>query len=89
MRRDPTDGQWRRLSIISFGVVDGFPLFTSLALTTQTSAHGAVAITVLPVVTAAFAVLTLIWSTLLLGKPSHPRRSGRWRCCCCWATQHT
>jgi drug/metabolite transporter (DMT)-like permease len=53
----PTRGQWRRLSIVALGVVIGFPLFTSLALTTQTSAHGAVVITVLPAMTAVFAVL--------------------------------
>ncbi|MEU9510212.1 DMT family transporter [Micromonospora sp. NPDC048170] len=53
----PTRGQWRRLSIVALGVVVGFPLFTSLALTTQTSAHGAVVIAVLPAMTAAFAVL--------------------------------
>jgi drug/metabolite transporter (DMT)-like permease len=38
-------------------VVVGFPLFTSLALMTQTAAHGAVVISVLPAVTAVFAVL--------------------------------
>ncbi|MCM4080314.1 DMT family transporter [Paractinoplanes hotanensis] len=53
----PTPRQWRRLSIVALGVVVGFPLFTSLALTTQTSAHGAVVITVLPAMTAVFAVL--------------------------------
>lgn len=53
----PTRSQWRRLSIVALGVVIGFPLFTSLALTTQTSAHGAVVITVLPAMTAVFAVL--------------------------------
>ncbi|MCW3818255.1 DMT family transporter [Micromonospora sp. DR5-3] len=53
----PTRDQWRRLSIVALGVVVGFPLFTSLALITQTSAHGAVVITVLPATTAVFAVL--------------------------------
>ncbi|MFF0657742.1 DMT family transporter [Micromonospora tulbaghiae] len=53
----PTRAQWRRLSIVALGVVVGFPLFTSLALTTQTSAHGAVVVTVLPAMTAVFAVL--------------------------------
>ncbi|MEH0969652.1 DMT family transporter [Micromonospora sp. CPCC 205546] len=53
----PTAGQWRRLAVVALGVVVGFPLFTSLALTTQTSAHGAVVITVLPATTAVFAVL--------------------------------
>ncbi|MGC5331438.1 DMT family transporter [Micromonospora sp. DT62] len=53
----PTRGQWRRLTVVALGVVVGFPLFTSLALSTQTSAHGAVVITVLPAMTAVFAVL--------------------------------
>ncbi|MEV4489891.1 DMT family transporter [Micromonospora coxensis] len=53
----PSRDQWRRLSVVALGVVVGFPLFTSLALTTETSAHGAVVITVLPAMTAVFAVL--------------------------------
>ncbi|QLQ35669.2 DMT family transporter [Micromonospora robiginosa] len=53
----PTRAQWRRLAVVALGVVVGFPLFTSLALTTQTSAHGAVVVTVLPATTAVFAVL--------------------------------
>jgi drug/metabolite transporter (DMT)-like permease len=53
----PTRSQRRRLSIVAVGVVVGFPLFTSLALTTRTSAHAAVVIAVLPATTAVFAVL--------------------------------
>ncbi|MFG3556998.1 DMT family transporter [Micromonospora sp. NPDC047557] len=53
----PSAGQWRRLAIVALGVVVGFPLFTSLALLTQTSAHGAVVIAALPAMTAVFAVL--------------------------------
>lgn len=53
----PNRGQWRRLAVVALGVVVGFPLFTSLALTTQTSAHGAVVVAVLPAFTAVFAVL--------------------------------
>ncbi|MEU7614801.1 DMT family transporter [Micromonospora rifamycinica] len=53
----PTRDQRRRLSVVALGVVVGFPLFTSLALLDQTAAHGAVVITVLPAVTAVFAVL--------------------------------
>lgn len=53
----PTRAQWRRLAVVAAGVVVGFPMFTSLALTTQTSAHGAVVIAVLPAMTAIFAVL--------------------------------
>lgn len=53
----PTRAQWRRLAVVAAGVVIGFPLFTSLALTTQTSAHGAIVVTVLPALTAVFAVV--------------------------------
>ena len=53
----PTGTQWRRLSVVALGVVFGFPLFTSLALTSETAAHGAVVVTVLPAMTAIFAVL--------------------------------
>lgn len=53
----PTRDQWRRLAVVALGVVVGFPLFTSLALTTSTSAHAAVVIAVLPAMTAVFAVL--------------------------------
>jgi drug/metabolite transporter (DMT)-like permease len=70
----PTAAQWRRLGVVAAGVVVGFPLFTSLALTTQTAAHGAVVITVLPAVTAVFAVLragerppSLFWITSAAG----------------------
>ncbi|SBT41679.1 DMT family transporter [Micromonospora auratinigra] len=53
----PSRRQWWRLAVVAVGVVVGFPLFTSLALTAQTSAHGAVVVTVLPAMTAGFAVL--------------------------------
>ncbi|MFD4639703.1 DMT family transporter [Lentzea sp. NPDC058436] len=53
----PTVTQVRRLVVVAVGIVIGFPLFTSLALTTQTSAHGAVVIAVLPMSTAIWAVL--------------------------------
>jgi drug/metabolite transporter (DMT)-like permease len=52
----PSREQWRRLAIVALGVVAGFPLFTSLALTTSTSAHGAVVVALLPAMTAVFAV---------------------------------
>ncbi|MFC7535491.1 DMT family transporter [Actinoplanes sp. GCM10030250] len=55
--RRPTRSQWGRLGVVALGVVVGFPLFTSLALTTQSTAHGAVVVTVLPAITAVFAVL--------------------------------
>ncbi|MFD0822919.1 DMT family transporter, partial [Micromonospora zhanjiangensis] len=53
----PSRGQWRRLTVVALGIVVGFPLFSSLALITQTSAHGAVAIAALPAATAVLAVL--------------------------------
>jgi drug/metabolite transporter (DMT)-like permease len=53
----PSGVQIRRLLIVALGIVVGFPLFTSLALTTQTSAHGAVVIAGLPMATAVWAVI--------------------------------
>ncbi|CAM3668139.1 DMT family transporter [Kibdelosporangium persicum] len=53
----PSRDQVRRLLIVALGIVVGFPLFTSLALTTQTSAHGAVVIAGLPMSTAIWAVI--------------------------------
>ncbi|UQU67874.1 DMT family transporter [Couchioplanes caeruleus] len=53
----PSRSQVRRLAVVALGVVAGFPLFTSLALSTQTSAHGAIVVAVLPAMTAMFAVL--------------------------------
>ncbi|MEV6237913.1 DMT family transporter [Lentzea sp. NPDC051838] len=53
----PSATQIRRLVVVAVGIVIGFPLFTSLALVTQTSAHGAVVIAVLPMSTAIWAVV--------------------------------
>jgi len=53
----PTATQWRRLGIVAGGVVFGFPVFSTLALTTSGPAHGAVIIALLPAATAAVAVL--------------------------------
>jgi drug/metabolite transporter (DMT)-like permease len=53
----PTASQVKSLAIVALGVVVGFPLFTSLALTGETAAHGAVVVTVLPAMTAIFAVV--------------------------------
>ena len=53
----PSRAQWRRLGLVVAGVVVGFPLFTSLALETSDSAHGAVVIALLPAATALFAVV--------------------------------
>jgi drug/metabolite transporter (DMT)-like permease len=53
----PTRAQVRSLAITAGGVVVGFPMFTSLALETETAAHGAVVIAFLPAATAVAAVL--------------------------------
>lgn len=53
----PTRAQWRRLVLVAAGVVIGFPLFTSLALVTSESQHGAVFNTLLPAATALAAVV--------------------------------
>lgn len=55
--RRPTRAQLRSLAIAAAGVVVGFPLFTSLALHTETAAHGAVVIAFLPAATAVAAVV--------------------------------
>lgn len=52
----PTRAQLGRLALVSLGVVLGFPLLTSFAMVTQTSAHGAVVIACMPLATAVLAV---------------------------------
>jgi drug/metabolite transporter (DMT)-like permease len=70
----PPCGELRRISIVAAGVVIGFPLFTSLALETVGSAHGAVVTGLIPAATAGFAVLLAgerprsgYWATLAIG----------------------
>ncbi len=46
-----------RLAVVAIGIVAGFPVLTSLALTTTTAAHSAVIIGLLPAVTAATVVV--------------------------------
>jgi drug/metabolite transporter (DMT)-like permease len=53
----PTRAQLRRLAIVAFGVVFGWPLFTAIALRDVTSAHSAVIVGILPAATAVAAVL--------------------------------
>jgi drug/metabolite transporter (DMT)-like permease len=53
----PRGVQWVRLAAVAGGVVIGFPLLTSFALTTASAAHGAVVIALLPAATAFMAVL--------------------------------
>jgi drug/metabolite transporter (DMT)-like permease len=56
-QRLPTGVQCARLAVVAGGVVVGFPLFTSYALTTAPASHGAVVIALLPAATAVVAVL--------------------------------
>jgi drug/metabolite transporter (DMT)-like permease len=56
-QRLPRGAQWWRLAIVAAGVVAGFPLLTSYALTTASASHGAVVIALLPAATAVLAVL--------------------------------
>lgn len=53
----PHGRQWARLAVVGGGVVVGFPLLTSFALTTAPASHGAVVIALLPAATATMAVL--------------------------------
>lgn len=73
-QRLPRGAQWVRLAVVALGVVAGFPLLTSVALTTASASHGAVVIGFLPAATAVFAVLrarerpgVLFWIFALLG----------------------
>jgi len=56
-QRLPSGRQWARLGIVGGGVVLGFPLLTSYALTTAPANHGAVVVALLPAATATMAVL--------------------------------
>lgn len=58
MRRPlPPKDAWPRLILIILGVVFGFPFFTALAMQTVPAAHGGVVLGVLPLATAAAAVV--------------------------------
>ncbi|TQJ31158.1 DMT family transporter [Microbacterium sp. SLBN-146] len=65
-QRRPTRRQALRLGVVAAGVVAGFPLLTSFALTTADASHGAVVIALLPAATAVAAVLR--------GRERPPRR---------------
>ncbi len=56
-QRLPHRALWGRLALVAGGVVVGFPLLTSFALTTTPASHGAVVIALLPAATATAAVL--------------------------------
>lgn len=53
----PHGGQWARLAVVAGGVVAGFPLLTTYALTQVPASHAAVVIALLPAATAVLAVL--------------------------------
>src|SRR5215217_7743425 len=56
-QRFPNVVQWMRLALVAGGIVIGFPLLTSFALTTTPASHGAVVIALLPAATAVMAVV--------------------------------
>jgi drug/metabolite transporter (DMT)-like permease len=56
-QRLPRGGQWLRVAVVAGGVVVGFPMLTSFALTAAPASHGAVVIALLPAATATTAVL--------------------------------
>ena len=56
-QRLPDRRLWGRLAVVGGGVVVGFPLLTSFALTTAPASHGAVVIALLPAATATMAVV--------------------------------
>ena len=56
-QRLPRGMYWARLAVVAAGVVIGFPLLTSFALTSTPASHGAVVIALLPAATATAAVI--------------------------------
>jgi drug/metabolite transporter (DMT)-like permease len=53
----PSAAHWPRIAVVAAGVVVGFPVLTSYALTSTPASHAAVVIALLPAVTAVVAVL--------------------------------
>ncbi len=73
-QRLPRASQWVRLAVVAGGVVAGFPLLTTFALTSTSASHGAVVIALLPAATATAAVIRgrerprpLFWVLTLTG----------------------
>ncbi|MGO4253638.1 DMT family transporter [Paenarthrobacter sp. TAF1] len=56
-QRFPRGRQWFRLAVVAGGIVAGFPLLTTFALTSTSASHGAVVIALLPAATATIAVI--------------------------------
>ncbi|MBT2676777.1 DMT family transporter, partial [Streptomyces sp. ISL-14] len=70
----PARRHWAGLAVVAGGVVFGFPLFTTLALQTSTTAHAAVVVGLLPLTTALFSALRVgtrpsrtFWTAALAG----------------------
>ena len=53
----PIPRQWARLAVVGGGIVVGFPMLTSVALTSAPASHGAVVIALLPAATAVMSVV--------------------------------
>ncbi|MDQ0938093.1 DMT family transporter [Streptomyces turgidiscabies] len=72
--RPPARRHWAGLAVVAAGVVVGFPLLTTLALRTSTTAHAAVVVGLLPLTTALFSALRMgtrpsrtFWAAALAG----------------------
>lgn len=72
--RPPARRHWAGLAVVAAGVVVGFPLLTTLALQTSTTAHAAVVVGLLPLTTALFSALRMgtrpsrtFWTAALAG----------------------
>jgi drug/metabolite transporter (DMT)-like permease len=70
----PARRHWPGLAVVAAGVVVGFPLLTTLALRTSTTAHAAVVVGMLPLTTAVFSALRVgarpslrFWAAALAG----------------------
>lgn len=70
----PDRRHWAGLAVVAAGVVLGFPLLTTLALQTSTTAHAAVVVGLLPLTTAVFSALRVgsrpsraFWAAALVG----------------------
>ncbi|MGW3684173.1 DMT family transporter [Streptomyces prasinus] len=70
----PARRHWPGLAVVAAGVVLGFPLLTTLALQTSTTAHAAVVVGLLPLTTALFSALRVgsrpsrtFWAAALAG----------------------
>ncbi|MET8825319.1 DMT family transporter [Streptomyces sp. NPDC004610] len=70
----PDRAHWPGLLVVAGGVVIGFPLLTTLALETSTTAHAAVVVGLLPLTTAALSALRMghrpsrtFWAAALAG----------------------